>query len=63
MPIYRYKCERGHITEFFDTIKHEPPNVCFHIVERTVEGEALEERCVGKMKRLYDTFHFHISGR
>ena len=65
MPTYRYRCQDcGEIEEIF-VQRHSllvPPKVCGKILEYTSDGE-FEIICGGEMKKLFDTFQFHISGR
>lgn len=37
MPIYVYKCEKGHITELIQSIKDKPLETCPHCGGKTIK--------------------------
>ena len=66
MPTYRYKCEKcGNVKEYFtlSASRHTPPTVCHEKIGNNGEIWVDPIYCHGDMRRLYEDFQFHISGR
>lgn len=62
MPIYRYRCnECNKEVEFMQELSEDKPETKTYEHEQIYGGFA--RQCPGVLKRVYDKFHFHISGR